>query len=101
MVCTKEGSKDTYIKVKEDRPSLLPTLGRDDDFREGEDIILQAPQPHIDTDSNEDVEDESEVDLGSEDEGDMPLAPPLLYNLKPLPVPWQTPLQMKIILPLN
>ena len=47
-----------------------------DDLSEGTDIILQSPQPHIDPDSNEDVEDESEVDLRSEDEGDMPLAPP-------------------------
>ena len=47
-----------------------------DEFSEGEDTILQSPQPHIDTDSNEDVEDESEVDLRSEDEGDMSFAPP-------------------------
>ena len=47
-----------------------------DEFSEGEDIILQSPQPHIDIDSNEDVEDDNKDDLRSEDEGDLPFAPP-------------------------
>ena len=47
-----------------------------DDFSKGEDIILQSPHPHIDTDSNENVEDESKAEIGSEEEGDMPFAPP-------------------------
>ena len=46
------------------------------ELSEGEDAILQNPPPHIDIDSDEDMEDESEDNLGSEDEGDVPLAPP-------------------------
>ena len=47
-----------------------------EDVSEGEDIVLQSPQPQLDIDSNENVEDESEVEEGSEEEGDMPFFPP-------------------------
>ena len=40
-----------------------------EDVSEGEDIVLQSPQPQLDIDSNENVEDESEVEEGSEEEG--------------------------------
>ena len=47
-----------------------------EDVSEGEDIVLQSPQPQLDIDSNENVENESEVEEGSEEEGDMPFFPP-------------------------
>ena len=82
--CVQKKEVKTHTsRLKRINPAYSQPLGEmidldqlTDDFSEGEDIILQSPQPHIDTDSNEDVEDESEVDLGSEDEGDMPFAPP-------------------------
>ena len=46
------------------------------ELSEGEDVILQPPLPHTDTESDEDSEEESEDNLGSENKGDMPLAPP-------------------------
>ena len=46
------------------------------ELSEGEEIILQPPLPHSDTESDEDREEESEDNFGSEDEGDMPLVPP-------------------------
>ena len=55
-----------------------------DELSEGEDVILQPPLPFNDTESDKDSEEESEDNLGSgnnlgsKDEGDMPLAPPPL-----------------------
>ena len=51
------------------------------ELSEGEDAILQNPPPHIDIDSDEDMEDESEDNLG-EDEGDMPFSPPPLPQIE-------------------
>ena len=62
-----------------------------DEFSEGGDIILQTPQPHIDIDSNKDVEDESEDNLRSGDEGDMPLAPPPPLQIEPSASPLADP----------
>ena len=50
-----------------------------ENFSKGEDIILQSPQPQLDVDSNEDVGEESEIEVGSEEEGDMPFPPPPLF----------------------
>ena len=47
-----------------------------EDESEGEDIILQSPQPQISIDTNEEVEDDSEIEVVSEEEGDMPFVPP-------------------------
>ena len=38
------------------------------ELSEGEEVILQNPPPHIDIDSDEDMEDESEDNLESKDE---------------------------------
>ena len=54
-----------------------------EDFSEGEDIILQSPQPQLDVDSNEDVGEESEIEVGSEEEGDMPFPPPPFHQRAP------------------
>ena len=51
-----------------------------EDLSEGEDIILQSPQPHLNVDLNEDVEEESEIEVGSEEEGDVPFVPPPLLS---------------------
>ena len=58
-----------------------------EDVSEGEDIVLQSPQPQLDIDSNENVEDESEVEEGSEEEGDMPFSHPLLCLRAPFLAP--------------
>ena len=52
------------------------------ELSEGEDAILQNPPPHIDIDSDEDMEDKSEDNLRSEDEGEVPLAPPLASQIE-------------------
>ena len=63
--------------------SLGETIDLDqltNELRQGEDVILQPPLPLSDTESDKDTEVESEDNLGSEDEGDMPLAPPTLIQ---------------------
>ena len=59
-----------------------------EDVSEGEDIVLQSPQPQLDIDSNE---DESEVEEGSEEEGDIPFFPPPSLPEGALPNPLVNP----------
>ena len=54
-----------------------------EDFSKGEDIILQSPHPQVDVDSNEDVREENEIEVGSEEEGDMPFSPPPFHQRAP------------------
>ena len=104
----KKEVKTLTSRLKRINPAYSQPLGEmidldqlTNDFSEEEDIILQSPQPHIDTDSNEDVEDESEVDLRSEVEGDMPFAPPPSLHIETPASPLADPTLNDNIPPLN
>ena len=71
---------------------------------EVEDIILTSPHPQTNIDDKEEVEEDSEVEIISEEEGDMPFVPPpplpegvfTSPAVNPIPVDNEFPTELKV-----